>query len=461
VSREPSKGPLKRPTGIFYGWWIVTIGLLVSAVKHGLFQRGFSLYFLHLQTDLGVSSSRYSMAETLGRLEGGIQGPVVGYLTDRLGPGALMVAGGAILGLGFILLSFSNSYLYFILVYVLILSLASRAGYENASMAAVNQWFRRKRGLAMAIVSTGHGLGGAAIIPIVTLMLTEWGWRTSALVSGIAILTIVPLCLMVRRSPESIGMLPDGDSPDSPQYQLRNIRQAQDRENPGGPGATGRAPAEQASREPDFTVKEAMRTPSFWLFVIGAVGLRDTVHAGVQWHLARLIVMSGASLKTAGFFIGFMSLCTLVFNPSAGWMGDKWSKQKISAVAMVAGTLALVMLLRSSGHLWELAVFVILLAVAETANPLSWAILGDLFGRKSYATLRGWQQMSNQLMSMSTPMWMGWVFDRTDSYVWALIPLAIANGVSAFFYWTLPKPKPPARASETESQAGAGEAQGP
>ena len=69
--------------------------------------------------------------------------------------------------------------------------------------------------------------------------------------------------------------------------------------------------------------------------------------------------------------------------------------------------------------------------------------------------------MSNQLMSMSTPMWMGWVFDRTDSYVWALIPLAIANGVSAFFYWTLPKPKPPARASETESQAGTGEAQAP
>jgi len=67
--------------------------------------------------------------------------------------------------------------------------------------------------------------------------------------------------------------------------------------------------------------------------------------------------------------------------------------------------------------------------------------MGDFFGRRSFATLRGWQHLPDQLMSMSTPVWMGWVYDRTNSYYWALVPLFILYGLSAFFYWTLPRPK--------------------
>ena len=121
---------------------------------------------------------------------------------------------------------------------------------------------------------------------------------------------------------------------------------------------------------------------------------------------------------------------------------------------MVAGALALVVLLYSSGQLWQLAVFVVLLAVSETANPLAWAILGDFFGRRSYATLRGWTQLPHQLMSMLTPLWMGWIFDSTDSFKWALIPLAVLYGLASFFYWTLPRPKPPPRLSGPHGPSG-------
>lgn len=99
------------------------------------------------------------------------------------------------------------------------------------------------------------------------------------------------------------------------------------------------------------------------------------------------------------------------------------------------------LLLNQSGHLWQLAVFVILLAVSESASPLGWAIMGDFFGRKSFATLRGWQHLPDQLMSMSTPVWMGLIFDRTESYLWALIPLVVIHSLSALCFWTLPKPK--------------------
>ena len=77
-----------------------------------------------------------------------------------------MVAGGVLVGLGFILLSVTHNYLHFLLVYVVLLSAGIRVGFNNASTTAVNQWFRRKRGLAMAILSTGQALGGAVITPL-------------------------------------------------------------------------------------------------------------------------------------------------------------------------------------------------------------------------------------------------------------------------------------------------------
>ena len=114
-------------------------------------------------------------------------------------------------------------------------------------------------------------------------------------------------------------------------------------------------------------------------------------------------------------------------------------------MAMVGGGVARVVLMDHSGHLWQLGLFVLFLAFSESANPLAWAIMGDFFGRRSFATLRGWQHLPDQLMSMSTPVWMGLIVDQTGSYFWALIPLAAIYGLSAICYLVIPRPRPPAR----------------
>jgi hypothetical protein len=93
---------------------------------------------------------------------------------------------------------------------------------------------------------------------------------------------------------------------------------------------------------------------------------------------------------------------------------------------------------------------VILRAFAESANPLNWSIMGEFFGRRSFATLRGWQHLPNQLMSMSTPVRMGFIFDNTQSYFWALAPLALIYGLSAMFFWYLPRPNLPRRLAARE-----------
>jgi MFS family permease len=462
VTNLSAKSVLKRPTHVFYGWWIVLVSLIADGLKHGSFNRGFTVYVVPIQMELGISTAAIGWADTLGRLMGGIQGPLMGYLTDRLGPRTMLAFGGITSGLGFILLSFTGNYAFFLLIFVGFLSVGFRSGYNNASVAAVNNWFRRKRGLAMSIVSMGNGLGGA-LAPLVGLLVVTVGWRTSVLISGLIIVAlVVPLSLLVKRSPESMGLLPDGDRPDPPLTRPTDGQLPQSAGNPAASHAVlARSRASGPSRELDFTAKEAMRTPSYWLLVL-ATALRNTVHSGMSFLLAPVMIwfLQGGgrgqegSLQIAAIFVGAVAVGTIVFNPFVGWLGDKFPRKKLSAVCMVSGTASLALLLDRSGNLWQLAIFSIMLAFAESANPLNWAIMGDFFGRRAYATLRGWQHLPDQLMSMWTAVWMGLIFDQTGSFYWALLPLASIYGLAAIGYWIIPRPKIPPRLRARE-EAGA------
>src|ERR671923_2376169 len=173
--------------GLFYGWWIVIIGCIQDAVKGGTFNTGFTLYFLPILTELHLSRAATSLPFSLARLEAALEGPLVGYLIDRFDPRVMMVVGTMLAGLGFVLLSFTRSYVFFLLVFMGLLTLGFQAGFNQASMAAVNHWFRKRRGLAMAVVQTGQAIGGVVIFPLVALAVLKLGWRYAALLSGIVV----------------------------------------------------------------------------------------------------------------------------------------------------------------------------------------------------------------------------------------------------------------------------------
>ena len=446
--------PQRRPR-VFYGWWIVLVSLIADGMKHGSFNRGFTVFYIPVEQDLGFTRTMMGLAEGLGRLMGGVQGPLMGYCTDRFGPRVMLAFGGLMSGIGFILLGYTGSFWYFLVIFVGFLSVGFRSGYNNASVAAVNNWFRRRRGFAMSIVSMGNGLGGASA-PLVGLLIFAIGWRDACTVLGFLIIgVVVPLSWFMRRSPEDMGQLPDGDPPDAPAESLQP--------------AANRRRVQFGSY--DFTAKEAMRTPSYWLLVL-ATGFRNVVHAGASFLMAPMIVWfleGGGAYGTvlydsiasvlakiigsrdstdvliAAGFVGLFSVINMLFYPMIGWIGDKTDRRKLCAVCMVSGALAIAALTNQSGVLWQLTIFVILKAFAESANPLNWAIMGDFFGRRSYATLRGWQHLPDQIASMWTAMWMGAIYDHTGSFYWALLPLIVLYIAAAIGYWFLPRPPLPRR----------------
>src|SRR6266446_3895431 len=269
----------QSPGRLFYGWWIVIIGCVQDAVKGGKFNTGFTLYFLPVLTELHLSRAATSLPFSLAKLESALEGPLVGYLIDRFDVRVMLVVGTTLAGLGFVLLSFTPSYVLFVLVFIGPLSVGFQAGFNQATMAAVNHWFRRKRGLAMSIVQTGQAIGGVLIFPLVALAVLKLGWRPAAFLSGLVVLLLLPLVLFIRRSPESMGLLPDGES---------SARGA----------ALGRTPPLGDAKE--FTTREALRTPTFWLLA-AFHGLRNVPYAGVTVHLVPLLVWQGLDEPPAAF----------------------------------------------------------------------------------------------------------------------------------------------------------------
>ena len=119
----------------------------------------------------------------------------------------------ALAGIGYLLLAGVHSYATLLIVYMGIISLSYQAGFMDATMAVANTWFIRKRALAMSITSGSIALGGALLTPFLAYAVHTWGWRTASIGSGIAFLLAgLPLSLLIHRSPESLGLLPDGDA---------------------------------------------------------------------------------------------------------------------------------------------------------------------------------------------------------------------------------------------------------
>ena len=199
---------------IFYGWWIVILGSLISAIGPGILYYGFTVFFLPLKRDFGASSAAIALLYGAARLEGGIEGPIVGHLIDKLGPRVMIFAGASMAGVGLILLATTHSFWSFFFIYIFIVSLGYNAGFWHPLITAANSWFIRHRGVGFSCISAAGGLGGMVMAPLLSYVILNFGWRAGAISAGLIILMVVlPASLPIHRSPEVMGLHPDGEAP--------------------------------------------------------------------------------------------------------------------------------------------------------------------------------------------------------------------------------------------------------
>ncbi len=407
---------------VFYGWWIVALGSVTNAVGTGILYYAFTVFFLPLKNDFRVSSAAISLFYAAGRLEGGLEGPLVGYLIGRFGPRAIILLGIWMSGGGLILLSFAPGYWSFFFIYSFIVAIGQNAGFSHPLCTMVNNWFIRHRGMGISCLTSAGSAGAMIFAPLLSAIIQSFGWRVGARAAGVTILMIgLPAALALRSAPESMGLRPDGESLEkSPQFD--------------------RQPA-PLPEEPDFSVKEALRTRIFWM-LMGLISFRLAITIAVNTHLVPILVWGGMGELAAAYVVGLYAFGSIIAMVAMGWIGDRWSKPFMCGLGLVPVMLAMLGLVFSQAPFW-LYFLAAGVAIAMGTAPLNWALIGDLFGRRSYAALRGIMGVSYGTMSFISPIYAGWVHDATGSYTLVLLTFAVITLATALSFAMLPaSPRP-------------------
>lgn len=412
-----------RPRGyIYYGWYMVAAGAGIQMLSGLLWMQSFGAYVVLLQHDFGWSKALVAGAFAVSRIEGGVIGPLQGWLVDRYGPRAILRIGIVVLALGFLLFSRIHSTLGFYLTVAVIAIGTSLGGFATVMVAIVG-WFNRHRAKAVALSQIGGALGGISV-PLVILCLEHFGWRTTAeLSAGVIAVLGLPAVQLIKHRPSELGETVDGAPPEDEEIQCRTL-----------PG-----------RNRDFTAREALRTRAFWMIGFGHGAALMTV-ASMTVHLVpHLTEDLQYSLANAGLVVALMTTFQMIGQIGGGYLGDKFDKRTLCIGCMMAHAMG-VLLVAYALNVWMVVAFAVLHGLAwGIRGPLMVALRADYFGATSFGTIMGFSSLIIMFGMSAGPVLTGYLADLYGNYEIAFMVLAVAAVLGSFCFLAATPPPLPRR----------------
>jgi MFS family permease len=374
---------------------------------------GMSAFFPSFEREFGWSRTAISGAFSLARVESGILGPIEGYLTDRVGAQRMLFIGLVICTLGFFCLSFVHSLPTLYAVIIIGIVLGSSLGYNMPISVLIAKVFHERRSLAFGIFRMGPGISGP-LVPLVGWIIGLWGWRAAAVASGLVIFLVgLPLALIIKRiydqqEAAAISLVDAGRSS---------------------------KPNKQASSDPQFTLRQALRHKTFWL-LSSAMALRHLVTEGVSVHFVILLVDRGWSTEAASGLLGVSALIGAPARIGMGWLGDLLDKRRLVMGLLLALSFSVLLMGYTTAALVFTPCMIIYSLAYGGLASLQEPIRADYFGTRAFATIQGMSRSVTTAGTFMGPIIAGFLYDLTKSYtlafaIFALVSL-VASGLMFF-----------------------------
>ncbi len=382
----------------FRGWRVLAAMMSVRGVGGGINLYGSSLFVLPIQGDLGISRGAISTLFAVGMLVRHLGSPLSGRLIDRFGARRMLLFTLLLSGGGYVALAGATNIVVLFVVYVGFVSLGFHALLFQAPSVIINNWFDRRKALAMSLLQVGAGVGGAIIVPLLGLAISWWDWRVASMLAGAALLLVgLPALVVTRDTPEEVGELPDGDS--AADWAIRQR---------GAPAGT--------------SLREAIRTPAYWLMTLTMMSFSSAAGA-VAFHFVPILDDKGISEAAATGLLGTFALLSVPVIVFTGWLGDRFNRLKVSAW-MTATVGVGIVVLNIGESVAVVGVAALLMAGTQGVYPLLWAATGDAFGRRGFGAIRGSIE-GFLVLGLATPALFGFLHDWQGDY---RVALWIATG---------------------------------
>jgi OFA family oxalate/formate antiporter-like MFS transporter len=391
----------------FYGWVVLGCACCAGLSRQGGAVATLSVFVAPMTSDFGWSRTEISGAVSLGGILAAIAAPWLGRLLDREGARLVLCVAVLTTGLANMALSLTVSLPMFYLLFC-VARMNFAGPFDLGIYGAVNNWFIARRSFASGIASVGQMTGLVALPMIGSLAMVSGGWSAGWLAIGVTVLVVgfVPAFLLLVRSPEDVGLVPDGAV------------------------ATTGTGKRSFHRDPVFTRAQAVRTRSFWLITLFTL-LAYPVQAGVSLHQAPFLIERGLSPPVAASIVSYFSLMSGIASFGFGVLPRRltarWRLVLTGLFLCIGASLYQPVHSAGSGYLaatfFGLGVGGLLIML-----PVAW---GDYFGRSNYGAIRGVALTGQVVAQAAGPLLSGVLRDATGGYETSLACFAVLSGLSA------------------------------
>ncbi|MBI3301288.1 MAG: MFS transporter [Deltaproteobacteria bacterium] len=418
------------PRTLFYGWIVTACAFLVLFLTYGV-QYSFGVFLPAMLDELGWQRASLAGAFSLYTMVYSGCSWMSGRLTDSRGPRWVIAVGGALLGGGIIATSRMSAVWHVYVCYGLIAALGMSTAYIPCNTTVV-KWFQRKRGLALGLASSGSSCGILTCPPLASALIARWGWRPVYLSFGVVILVLLNvLARFMVRSPELLGLAPDGDPFPTPAGDHPHV-------------ASGPGPVLSAAEGPvltGWTLQAAWTLPSFWLLATAFVIMLLTVPVPFV-HIVAFARDLGLPATQGALAVSIMGLCALGGSLSLGPLSDRLGRKQGLTLSLVLQVTAFLLFLsaQSRGTLYlGAAAFGFFYGGMATLFP---ALIGDFFGRRHAGAITGFLFAGAGVFGAWGPMIAGYLRDVTGSYQLAFTCGILTSATALLLFLVTPKPPP-------------------
>jgi MFS family permease len=382
---------------IHYRWIIVAAGGVLGCVAiGGLFS--LPVFLLPIAQDTGWSTTGISTAMTLAFVALALGSIAWGYLSDRVGPRIVLLAGSVLLTAGLGLASLATSLVAFQLLFGVVVGISAAAIFAPM-MACVTGWFDTRRSLAVSLVSAGMGMAPMTMSPLAAWLVQGYDWRTSLqIIAALVAAIMVPVSLLVRRPPALM--------------------------QPAAPAA----PA--ATHEAAMSVGQALRSAPFLILVVTSF-LSCATHSGPIFHTVSYAVTCGIPLMAAVSIYSLEGLAGLGGRLVFGLLGDRFGAARVLVLALLAQAIVVLgyVYARQLGSLYTVAA--LFGFTYAGVMPLFAVIARENFPLRMMGTVIGGTTMASSLGMALGPVLGGLIYDTFSTYAWLFVG-AFALGIGAF-----------------------------
>ncbi|WP_088105699.1 MFS transporter [Halalkalibacter urbisdiaboli] len=402
-----------------YGWFVLYLCFFTLLSVQGV-RLSFGAFIQPWETEFNTTRGTISLIATLSFIIYGISQPILGKLIDVFGVRKILSFSTLLVGISTLLSFFVTSFWQIILLYGIISSIGFGGASNVAASVAVNQWFQRKKGLAIGILTAGMSSGQLVIVPLCLFFIEWFNWKLTVMLLGSFLITVIfPLLHFFFRTPTSGKSDCHGG----------DIRVIQDGEE-----------SYISKNEVKKTIF-IFKNRNFWLlafpfFICGytTTGLMDT-------HLIPLSHDHGFSMDVTGTAVSLLAVFNIIGTLFSGQIADYFSNRKFLFFLYLFRGLTILLLLMIDQALM-LIIFAILFGLVDFATVAPTTMLASEFFRNhSLGLVLGLLSLFHQVGSALGAFLPGALYDKTGGYTVALISAIVLLFVAAFTSFVFPENK--------------------